>query len=84
MSASLASLDDNRIGAHAYELAGKAECRREAKHPCSVLLDPAHRRATRQAARQHDIADAMGSANVDELDQPRMQSDQIDPKGPFR
>ena len=65
MPARLAAFNDDRIGAHAHELARKAEGRCETQDPRAASLDCAHRGTARQTAGQHDVADPVLCAYLD-------------------
>ena len=78
MSAGLAALDDDRIDPHAHELAGEPQGRRKTEDASAALLDPADRGAARQAAGEHDMADAMLGADFDQIEELGMQGDQVD------
>ena len=58
--------------------------RREADHARAAVADARDRRRARQAAGQHDMADALRRADVDQLGELRVQRDQIDAERPRR
>src|SRR6201987_83154 len=68
MSARLAAFYDDRIGAHAHELARKTERRCETQDPSAAPLDRPDRGAARQTAGQHHVADPMRRAYLDQVE----------------
>ena len=78
MAAGLVAFDDDRVGAHAHELAGEAECGGETEHSRPALFDPVDGCPARQTAGEDDVADAMAGANIDQFRQSRMHRDQVD------
>src|SRR5262249_23490892 len=71
----------DRVDAHAHELAREPQRRRKAQDAGAALLDFANRNAARQTAGEHDMTNPMLGAYLDELEQLRMQRDQVDAKG---
>src|SRR5204863_10056732 len=82
MAACLAALDDDRIGPHAHELFGQDQSRGEAQHPHHAGADALDRGDRRYAAGQHDVADPLLDADIDQLHQLRVHRDQVDAEWP--
>ena len=81
MTARLHALDDQRIHAGTRKLSRDAERGRESEELGAAILDPRHGRFARQTAGQHDMADLMLAADVDQRIEIRMHDDQIDAEG---
>jgi len=79
--ARLATLNDDPIDLHADELACYAESRREAQNAGFTLFDSAHCGAARETARQYDMTHPMLGADVDQVEELRVEGDQVDAKG---
>src|SRR6516225_6071260 len=80
MPAGLVPFDDDRIDAHADELARKAERGCKAEDTSPAPLDAADRRVAWEPACQHDVTNTMGCADVDQLKKLRVKSYQVDTK----
>src|SRR6266851_2148409 len=80
MTAGFAAFDDDRIGTHAHELFRQDESRREAQNPSPAGADALNRSPARDATGQHDMADAVVDADIDQLQELRVHRDQIDPE----
>jgi hypothetical protein len=80
--AGLHAFDDQRVRAGAHQAPGDREAGREAEQPGAAVLDPRHGGAVRQTAGQHDVRDPVRAAHVDQLLEPRVHDDQIDPERP--
>ena len=68
MAAGFAAFDDDRVGADAHQLVRDRQRRREADDPRAAVADPLDRRDAGHAAGEHDMADAPGEADIDQLD----------------
>ena len=78
MAAGLHPLDHQRIDAGADQLLREASVGGEADHLGARRLDPLDRAAGRQPAGEHDMADVVAGADLDQLDQGGMHRDEVD------
>ncbi len=76
------AFDDQRIRARAHQALGYGEAGGEAQQPGAAVLDPRQGGAIRQTAGQHDVGDPVRAAHLDQLLEPRVHDDQIDPERP--
>src|SRR5262249_18552483 len=75
MAAGFHGFDDDRIGAHANQLPRNDERRRKAKELDTRRLDPRYGGGARQRPGEDDMADLAGGADIDEIEQPRVEGD---------
>ena len=67
MPAGLGALDHQRIDARFHEALGQHQSGREGDELGAAILDRAHRRRRRNAARQHDMPDLGAQADLHQL-----------------
>ena len=84
MAAGLHALDHQRVGARAHQLLRQRQRGREADQLGAAGLDPLDRPARRKAAGEHDMADLVLRADVDQLAQLRVHGDEVDAERPVR
>jgi hypothetical protein len=77
MAAGLHSLDHQRIDTGTDQFLGQCQCRGETDQFRAIALDPIDRAGRGQAAREHDMADTVVAADVDQFAQIGMHRDQI-------
>ena len=82
VAAGLHALDDQRVGARAYQFLREGQRGREADQLRAARFDPVDRAARGKAAGKNDVGDAMIGADVDQLGQLRVHGDEIDAERP--
>jgi hypothetical protein len=80
MSARFVAFDHDRIDAHTDELTREAKGGCKAEDARSAPLDSAYRRIARKPACQHDVANTMSCADIDQLEKLRVKGYQVDTK----
>ena len=74
------AFDHDRIDAHADELTREAKGGCKTEDARSASLNSTYRRSPRKPAGEHDMANVMGCADIDQLEKLRVKGYQVDPK----
>ena len=82
MAAGLHALDHQRIDVRAHQLLRERERGSEADQLGAARLDPVDRPARRKTAGEHDVADAVLRADIDQLAKLRVHGDEVDAERP--
>ncbi len=78
VAAGLHPLDDQRVAARAQQLLRQRQCRGEHDDLRAERLDRLDAALGRDSAGEHDMADAVLAADLDQLEQHRVHGDQVD------
>ena len=84
VAAGLHALDHQRVDVRAHQLLGERERGGEGHQLGAARLDLLDRPARRKPAGEHDVADLMLHAGVDQLAQLRVHGDEVDAERPLR
>ena len=81
MTAGFGAFDDEAVHPRTHQLAGERGGGREGEQLDVRRLDRGERGAGGQAAREHDVGDAQFGAGGDQIEQQRVECDQVDAEG---